>query len=322
MAGEPIIEIVGENILEFRCDVLALKYAQGWHGADLAVSKALKLGNFWEAPLPGEYRTLTPDSPSRIAAPLVLLEGMPALSKIAYTNIRSFAQSVISHLDQVAPNVKHIAMTVHGVNIGMDEREAFLSQIGGLVDGLASANVLPELERISIVELKPDRCLRLMKILQEHNLHRPIKRKSKSPVDSNAPLAMAGSKTEKPHVFVAMPFTDDMEDVYIFGIQGPIQEAGLLCERVDMDVFTGDILERIKNRIDSADLVIGVLNGANANVYLEVGYAWGKNRRTLLICKNPDELKFDVKGQRCLIYSSINDLNKKLCKEIQIHMNP
>ena len=116
----------------------------------------------------------------------------------------------------------------------------------------------------------------------------------------------------KPHVFVAMPFSEDMEDTYIFGIQGPVNAAGYLCERVDLTVFTGDIIARIKSRIETASLVIADLTGANPNVYLEVGYAWGKDRPTLLVAKKGDPLKFDVQSQRCLIYKSISDLEKKL----------
>jgi hypothetical protein len=109
-----------------------------------------------------------------------------------------------------------------------------------------------------------------------------------------------------------MPFTKELEDVYVFGIQGPVNAAGYLCERVDMVTFTGDIVERIKSRIGSASVVIADLTGANANVYLEVGYAWGKNRPTLLLLKKGDDLKFDVRGQRCIIYDNIVDLSKKL----------
>ena len=79
-----------------------------------------------------------------------------------------------------------------------------------------------------------------------------------------------------------------------------------------MDTFTGDILERIKLRIETAALVIADLTAANPNVYLEVGYAWGKERPTLLISKKSGDLKFDVRGHRCLIYKSINELAKKL----------
>ena len=101
-----------------------------------------------------------------------------------------------------------------------------------------------------------------------------------------------------------------MEDTYIYGIQGPVNAAGYLFERVDLTTFTGDIIAEIKSRIETASLVIADLTGANPNVYLEVGYAWGRIVPRYLLRRDP--LKFDVQSQRCLIYKSISDLEKKL----------
>src|SRR5438046_1502300 len=61
---------------------------------------------------------------------------------------------------------------------------------------------------------------------------------------------------EKAHVFVAMPFMKEMDDVFYYGIQQPVHCAGFLCERVDQDAFTGDILDRVKKKIETAVLVI------------------------------------------------------------------
>jgi hypothetical protein len=91
-----------------------------------------------------------------------------------------------------------------------------------------------------------------------------------------------------------------------------VNEAGYLCERMGMVSFTGDILARIKSQIETAALVIADLSGANANVYLEFGYAWGRNQPTLLITRKEGDLTFDVRGQRCIVYENIVDLAKKL----------
>jgi len=115
-----------------------------------------------------------------------------------------------------------------------------------------------------------------------------------------------------------MPFAKESEDVFVFGIQGPVHRAGLLCERVDMSVFTGDILDRIKSRIESASLVIADLTGANANVYLEVGYAWGKGRPTLLVIRDNNELLFDVRGHRCIAYPSIVELSNQMAANLSL----
>ena len=132
------------------------------------------------------------------------------------------------------------------------------------------------------------------------------------------PRDLPGARSEeKAHVFVAMPFGEDMEDVFHFGIQQPAREAGLVCERVDQEVFTGDIMDRVKERIGSAALVVADLTGANPNVYLEVGYAWGQGQPTVLLARAEEELLFDVRGQRCLKYRTIKQLREALVRELQ-----
>ena len=68
--------------------------------------------------------------------------------------------------------------------------------------------------------------------------------------------------------------------------------------------------------IEKAELVIADLTSGNPNVYLEVGYAWGCRKSTILIVQNADDLKFDVKTQRCLVYKNIRDLERMLRDEI------
>ena len=199
-------------------------------------------------------------------------------------------------------------MTIHGVGFGLDEREAFLAQLGGIQDTTGELSV----ERISIVETDPEVAWRLEAILAGSY---PAFSMLTSSVGAPSPrvLTTAGTASkDKPHIFVAMPFNKELQDVYVFGIQGPVNAAGYLCERMDMVSFTGEILTRIESRIETAALVIADLTGANANVYLEVGYAWGRNRPTLLLAKKEEDLTFDVRGQRCIVYENIVDLATKL----------
>ena len=153
-------------------------------------------------------------------------------------------------------------------------------------------------------------------------IHRPGARAASpapaSPIVTPSPAALAGPASEaKPHAFVAMPFTRQMDDVYYFGIEAPVHAAGMLCERVDQASFTGHILDQIRERIETASVVIADLTGANPNVYLEVGYAWGKGRPTILLVQDVSDLRFDVKSQRCLVYDRIIDLARLLSTELQ-----
>lgn len=304
------------NLADFPCDVLILKHAQGFYGADAKVASLLKgKGQNRDeiSPLPGDYVFI--ESNDKLPAREILFLGVVSLHEFEYEQIREFARRTIEILQQQKPEVKRIAMTVHGVGYGLDEREAFLAQLAGLFDAFREGLTADALERITIIEKNPGRAERLQSILAEY-LNAISPEDNSDEVDLKAAqlnLESVGRESNaKPHIFVAMPFSDVMEDIYFYGIQGTVHAAGYLCERVDMDRFTGDILARIKERIETAALVIADLSGSNPNVYLEVGYAWGKGRPTLLLSQNLEELTFDVKSQRCIFYKTIRELAKKL----------
>src|SRR6185295_12459413 len=84
-----------------------------------------------------------------------------------------------------------------------------------------------------------------------------------------------GPDREKKVVFVAMPYADEFENVYEYGIYPAVRQCGFICEKVNEAHFTGDILQRIRHGIETASIVIADLTHARPNVYLEVGYAWG-----------------------------------------------
>ncbi len=111
-----------------------------------------------------------------------------------------------------------------------------------------------------------------------------------------------------------MPFSDEFLDVYEYGIFGPVRACGLICEKTDESVFTGDILHRLRDRIETAWLVIADLTGARPNVYLEVGYAWGKGKDVLLLAREDEQLHFDVARHRCVYYKNIRQLARDLEK--------
>jgi hypothetical protein len=130
-------------------------------------------------------------------------------------------------------------------------------------------------------------------------------------------IRSAGYASEtKPLMFVAMPFRDDMRDHYEYGMLNAAEKTGFLCERADYASFTGDILQWVKNRIDAARVVVADLSYRNPNVYLEIGYAWGRSKPTILSLRDGDALPFDVQAQRCFVYRRIKDIETTLAKEL------
>jgi hypothetical protein len=308
------------NVLVEAGDVLILKHAQSLYGVDAAVVRLLRAFDIPVLlPGPSEFRLHSP--PPGMGVKLLLFVGVPPLIAFDYGEIRSFARRAMMALKQETPQAAQVLLTLHGVGFGLDEKESFAAEIAGLVDAVTEGDHPESLETISIVERNPSRAERLAVTLRGLLPYGTITGDSSAhPQNASATekLRTVGKASDaKAHVFVAMPFKEEMDDVYHYGIQSAINAAGLLCERADLQSFTGDVLDWIRLRIRSASLVVADLTDANPNVYLEVGYAWGIGVPTVLLAKSSDHLKFDVRGQRCLVYRKIKELEDLLTVELK-----
>jgi hypothetical protein len=330
------------DITEYSSDVVVLKHAQAFYGADALVrykleKKGISPLNF--SPSLGEFSYLK--TLGGLVAPNALFIGVPRLFDIDYSDIRNFASNTLKVLSDRAPETQCIATTIHGVGFGLDEVESFLAQLAGYLEILETNDRLRNLRRITIVDKNIKRVSHLRSILDQNfsNIKNATKMESgfgytlsfdhfpttdiltetNIPSLKNQALALAGSNTEKkPRLFVAMQFDKKFEDLFILGIQEVVRQENFVCERIDQSAFIGDILNKIKEKIESADVVIAELTGSNPNVYLEVGYAWGKGRPTILLANHEEQLLFDVRGQRCIKYESILDLKEKLRQELKM----
>jgi hypothetical protein len=326
MAMENIqVAVQVNDVTTFDADVVALKFAQHLYGADEAVAYALGKHEIdLEKALPklGTYELLP--SNGKIGVKLALFINVGHLFNFRYEAIRKFAADVLRVLADDAPSTRHLAMTIHGVGYGLDEAEALRSQLAGYLDAFDSGHFPPSLERITIVDRREDRVRRLQVALDRaipgNIVPLPASKGAlrglaveRSPMTKN----VGRESASKPHAFVAMPFAEEMDDVYYYGIQAPVNAAGYLCERLDLTPFVGDVLERIRERIETASFVIAEVTTANPNVFLEIGYAWGRDRPTILLSRDAEKLPFDVQGQRCLVYKRIRDLEKALTKELE-----
>ena len=298
------------DVTEFPCDVLVMKYAQSLYGADFAVVSLLGLTESDVRIRPGDHLVVRAKG-----APFghVLLLGVPDLATFGYGGIRKFATDALHVASGMDVAHAHVAMTMHGVGYGLDEREAFTAQVAGILEYFSAQHPGESPEQVTIVERDAGRFRRVSALLDDilAGTTGDVEIPGTSPPEQPIPDAGISSDSKR-FVFVAMPYNDEMTDVFEFGIREPVNNAGCLCERCDREVFTGDVLDRIKNRIAEADVVIADMTGSNPNVYLEVGFAWGKGVQTLLVAREGEELMFDVKTHRCLYYKNINHLRKQL----------
>jgi hypothetical protein len=320
-----VLDLVNADAVSFDADVLVLKYAQNHYGLDRAVSeKGVRLGIDTSefSPAPGIARLF----PSRgaTAATNILVVGVIALYAFGYREIRLFARTALEALaaQQTLGGVSHVCLTLHGAEYGLDEIEAFEAEIAGLIDAITAGQIPATLQKVSIAEFDSGRAKRLESVLRDLLPRGYVETNFGDYVhSSNADVAeklrsVGYASHQKPNIFVAMPFKQEMEDVYEYGIQNAVRKAGFLCERSDMSSFTGNVMDWVRQRIRSASFVVADLTGANPNVYLEVGYAWGSGVRTVLLSHGSHHLQFDTRGHRCIVYNRIKDLEGRLYQEL------
>ncbi len=316
------------DIQDAPSDVALFKYAQSFYGAAGVAAKRLAATGTPAAQLevlPGQLRFV--ETKGALVPPLALFLGTVRLSEFGYHEIRQFSVRALKALE-AREGVRHVTTTVHGPNYGLDEDEAVLALVGGLVEAFQQGSGPRSLERITVVERDMGRVQRLRKALERGLGGTPgiqvlpagagFRVQRLAAFVQAPPLATAGTVSQqKPHAFVAMAFAPELEDTFHYGIQGPVRNAGLLCERVDQAAFDGPIIQRIKERIETSKVVIADLSMANPNVYLEVGYAWGRGRPTVLLVRDVKELRFDVASYRCIVYGSIRQLEALLTRELE-----
>jgi len=315
------LAVVAADITERPCDLLLLKHANGFYGVDEIVSELLG----FTAEVPEGQATFLPGR--NIEARRVVYIGVGPLGRFRYPQIRTFGRTALELAARDSGYTRLICSPIHGPGYGLDEREAFLSLVGGFLDAIERGAYPNDLERIEIVELSARRAKRLQEILSnfirssaQPKGPKPSSRRSQTfsfAMASHQGLSSFGAESEeKNKLFVAMPFSPEHSDVWEIAIQEACQTAGIICERVDEQAYTGDILAQIARRLRNGSGVLALLNDANPNVFLEVGFAWGIEKPTVLIAKKGTPLPFDVQGQKCIQYTSIANLRSLLTAEL------
>ena len=121
----------------------------------------------------------------------------------------------------------------------------------------------------------------------------------------------------QPRAFVAMPFDQVFNDVYVLGIREVAEKVGYVVERVDEIEHNGLIVDVITERLRTCDLLIADTTTRNANVFYEIGFGHAIGKPAILICREGETLAFDVAATNHIIYTSIVDLREKLERRLR-----
>ncbi|MCP4294367.1 MAG: hypothetical protein GY786_02035, partial [Proteobacteria bacterium] len=102
--------------------------------------------------------------------------------------------------------------------------------------------------------------------------------------------------------FVIMPFAERYDEIYRKVIKPELEAFRIRCIRSDDIYSTNQIMEDVILSILRAGLIIADLTGRNPNVFYELGIAHSKKQNVILITQNIDDVPFDLKWLRIIVY--------------------
>lgn len=107
---------------------------------------------------------------------------------------------------------------------------------------------------------------------------------------------------DKESCFVIMPFAEPFETYFKRIIKPAIDENDLYTARGDSLFRSTHIMDDIWSSIKDASLVVAELTGKNPNVYYELGLAHALKKPAILIASNIEDVPFDLRPLRVLVY--------------------
>lgn len=162
-----------------------------------------------------------------------------------------------------------------------------------VADGSPPEKVLPETRKILGLQYS------VVKSLEELGLH---------------PRFMRTSFDIRPnHCFLLGPFMDPFNTIYLDHIRPAVESVSFSIDRADEIFGTQPIIEDIWTSINTAQVIIADVTGRNPNVMYEVGMAHTVGRPTILITQDINDVPFDLKHHRCIIY----DHTPRGCRQLE-----
>lgn len=89
--------------------------------------------------------------------------------------------------------------------------------------------------------------------------------------------------------FVILPFLPELNFFYLFIKHYLYEKHNIECQRADHQILTIPLLEKIKNQIQNANVIIADISNRNPNVFYELGIAHTYGKNVILITS--DQIK-------------------------------
>lgn len=121
--------------------------------------------------------------------------------------------------------------------------------------------------------------------------------------------------------FVLMPFRPDLDEVYSKCLVPAVCSVpSLRCTRADEIYGPRPIMADVWRSIRAAHFVIADLTGRNPNVLYELGLSHAIQKPVILVCQTIEDVPFDLKHVRVVLYRNTAQGRKTLRAELEKHV--
>jgi hypothetical protein len=125
--------------------------------------------------------------------------------------------------------------------------------------------------------------------------------------------------------FYLCPFAEPFNSVYTDCVIPTVKGVQLTIKRADEIFGAQPIIEDIWEGICESEIVIADVTGRNPNVMYEIGIAHTIGKPVLILTQSIDDVPFDLKHYRCIVYSytpkGVKELESRLSGTLQFVYN-
>lgn len=131
-------------------------------------------------------------------------------------------------------------------------------------------------------------------------------------------------KRDSNQAFVAMWFSEEMDDAWKNGFKPALKETGYRPIRIDKEEHIGKIDDAIVASIRKSGLLVADFTGMRSGVFFEAGFALGLGIPVIWTCNKSDFKKlhkhFDTRQYSHIEWDNPEDLKKKLINRIEANL--
>nr|VFK31634.1 MAG: hypothetical protein BECKMB1821I_GA0114274_102536 [Candidatus Kentron sp. MB]VFK75862.1 MAG: hypothetical protein BECKMB1821H_GA0114242_10342 [Candidatus Kentron sp. MB] len=120
---------------------------------------------------------------------------------------------------------------------------------------------------------------------------------------------------ERDLIFVLTPFHPRFQETYDV-VHKIAKDVGMRALRGDEEHVSANLLRHVIKQLVKARVIVANIDGRSPNVFYELGIAHALGKEVILISNSIEEVPFDIRSNKLVIYKDVQQLSSLLKKEL------